>query len=401
MVKDLQKKFVLVTMLYLTIVIAVLILADTLYSAHLDDLNTRDLLEWIASGNILFGTDEEIDSEMTLQEIEEEDIPIVGVILDNEGKVIFQKFLGESCEKTVDKNVVDRIADQPDDSYKTGSYIYSKRKLKSGNTLIVFMDTSSHEHSCLRVIYAALIIAVAIAILFFITLNLSRYVTEPARKALEREKQFISDASHELKTPLGAISVNAQALELDEKNSIYIRNIVSETSRMNRLIERLLTLSRLEENDEKNDRDFSLSDLLEEMILTYESVAYEKNAELIKDIQEAVTFRGDEDDIRQLIVILLDNAIKNTDEGGKIKVSFASDKNCIKLTVRNSGEIIKKDDLEHIFERFYTTDQSRSGGSFGLGLSIAQAIVNRHDGNISASSSEDEGTIFTVCFYHR
>ena len=262
----------------------------------------------------------------------------------------------------------------------------------------MLMDTSYHENAFVRALYTLLIASGGISVLLLITVYLSRYVTEPARKALEREKQFVTDASHELKTPLGAISANAQALEMNEGNIAYINNIISETSRMNRLIERLLTLSRIEEEVVPKRELFSLSEVLEEEILTYESVAFDKKRRMEYEIQESVKIRGDADEIRQLIVILLDNAIKNAGEGGKIEITLSQHNNEVLLSVRNNGELIKSNDMEHIFERFYTGDLSRHGDSFGLGLSIAKAIVDNHGGTIDASSNIEEGTVFVIRF---
>ena len=167
---------------------------------------------------------------------------------------------------------------------------------------------------------------------------------------------------------------------------------------MNRLIERLLTLSRIEEEVVPKRELFSLSEVLEEEILTYESVAFDKKRRMEYEIQESVKIRGDADEIRQLIVILLDNAIKNAGEGGKIEITLSQHNNEVLLSVRNNGELIKSNDMEHIFERFYTGDLSRHGDSFGLGLSIAKAIVDNHGGTIDASSNIEEGTVFVIRF---
>lgn len=388
-------------MLYLLSVVAVLFVADGLYSCYLDDLNTLDLLEWVASSNLLFGTDREIDEELGLQEIEEQENPIVGMILDPQGNIIYRRSIGDKEPGELPEDLLETILRLPSDCYKTGDYIFAKKTLKNGNRMIVLADTVSNDQNIQKNIYTILMIMGAVFILFMITVFLSYYVTEPARKAFEREKQFISDASHELKTPLGGIAANVQALDLDGKNSIYINNIISETNRMNRLIERLLTLSRLEENTRMNEAVFSLSEVMEEMLLTCESTAFERKIDLERTIAENVTIKGDEDEIRQLIVILLDNAIKNAGEGGSVNVLLLKKRDEIRIAVENTGEIIRKEDLEHIFDRFYTTDISRHGGSFGLGLAIAKAIVSRHNGTITVTSREEEGTVFRVCFNTR
>ncbi|MCR5788551.1 MAG: HAMP domain-containing histidine kinase [Lachnospiraceae bacterium] len=398
MVKSLRRKFVLITMLYLLSVVAVLFIADGLYSSYLDDLNTRSLLEWVVSSNLLYDTDKKIDEELGFQEIEEQENPIIGLIVDPDGNVTYRRYIGDNKSDELPEDVIRTILCMPADRYKAGNFVFTRKMLKNGDMLIVLMDTSFHEENVSKRVYTALIIMGAIFILLLITVALSYYVTEPARKAFEREKQFISDASHELKTPLGAIGANVQALDLDKKNGIYINNIISEINRMNRLIERLLTLSRLEESGKVDETAFSLSEIMEEMLLTYESAAFERKIVLNRIIQEDVRMKGDEDEIRQLIVILLDNAMKNAGENGSIDVSVFNNKEGIHIVLKNTGKIIKETDLEHVFDRFYTTDLSRHGGSFGLGLAIARAIVSRHNGTISATSSEEEGTVFLVCF---
>ena len=213
---------------------------------------------------------------------------------------------------------------------------------------------------------------------------------------MEAQKGFITNASHELKTPLGAISVNAEALKISKEDSLHVKNILSETARMNRLVENLLTLSKLDESKETEKKEFSLSDVVQEMCLTYESVAYEKNRRLCADIEDSIIINGNSDEIRQLLAILLDNAIKNSDENGLITLNCHKDVSTAQITVTNSGRGISEADLGHIFERFYTSEQSRNSGSFGLGLAIASEIVKRHGGKIEASSIPDKETVFTV-----
>ena len=134
------------------------------------------------------------------------------------------------------------------------------------------------------------------------------------------------------------------------------------------------------------------------MCLTYESVAFEKGREFSFDIEEKIILYGNSDEIRQLIAILLDNAIKNSESGGKLSLECYKGASGTKIKVSNTGPGIKEDDLEHIFDRFYTTDQSRNSGSFGLGLSIAKEIVSRHDGTINVASVPDKKTVFTIIF---
>lgn len=401
MIKALRKKYIAVTMIYICIVFAILYAANSIYSNYCFDMDSLSLLEWVAASGELLDRDEEVRDDRLYEHIEAQENPISGVVVDSSGNILYQKHLSGDSANEIDVSTIEAILSQPKDEFRYKRFLYITEPLNNGESLIVLIDTSYHENVSFRVAYSILIVLIGVALLFLITARLSRCVTEPARKALEREKQFVSDASHELKTPLGAISVNAQALDMDEKNIVYVKNIISETMRMNRLIERLLTLSKIEEEGAVNKHPISLSEISEEVILTYESVAFDKKINLQYEMQKSVMIRGDEDEIRQLVVILLDNAIKNAGEGGYIDIALSAEHGDILLSVRNSGAVINAQDMEHIFERFYTTDKSRHGDSFGLGLSIAKAITDNHGGTISASSSPEEGTTFRVHFEHQ
>lgn len=165
---------------------------------------------------------------------------------------------------------------------------------------------------------AALIIT-AFCLLLLVSVFLSRFVTEPAKKALEREKQFISDASHELKTPISAIILNAQAMYGIAERNKYMDNILSEAERINRLIKRLLILAYADESENRVEKSkFSLSESCEEIALPFESAAFENKIDFSYDISENIFYNGNCEDIKQVISILLDNAFKYTPQNGKI-----------------------------------------------------------------------------------
>ena len=272
--------------------------------------------------------------------------------------------------------------------------MYTVKDLSDGNKLIVLQDTSNKSNAATRAFGTALII-LGVGALALLTFFLSKFITEPARKALEREKQFVSDASHELKTPISAISINAQALEMESDN-INVKNILSETKRMNSLIEKLLTLSKYEKTPIKDKEICSMSDILNEISLTYESIAFEKEIGYQYEIEDGITVRGDEDELKQLAVILIDNAIKNTEPLGLVTINLSKQNNHCVFEVKNTGKGIAEKDLPHIFERFYTLSNSRSDNSFGLGLPIAKSIAERYKGTITVNSVINEETVFTV-----
>lgn len=396
MIKALRKKFVIVTMSLMVVVFGLLASSYYVYNWYWNNAETSLMLDWVAESGVFTSETYDVEKEKMVFDISENDNPIIGMILTPEGEIISKKVIGDSNELTIPEDSLETILMKGRSSYKAGKYIYSYNTLPDDQLLIVAMDPSYYGNSAYKYLSGLGIIVLGLSVLLLITLLLSRFVTEPARRALLREKQFISDASHELKTPLGAISINAQALASEVTDNIHMKNILSESDRMGRLIEKLLTLSQLEEGNDSPKATFSLSETCEEMILTYESIAFEKHIEYEYLVEPAINLLGNEDEIKQLLAILIDNAIKNTPEMGKITLCCLKRGDRIILEVKNTGEGISPDDLPHVFERFYTSDRSRENKSFGLGLAIAQAITARHEGQISVHSTQGKETTFTV-----
>ncbi|MBO4909563.1 MAG: HAMP domain-containing histidine kinase [Lachnospiraceae bacterium] len=397
MEKSIRKKFVIVTTIMMTALIAILWIGNYIYQ---DFWYERDMLR--LAGILLegeaFDDQTPINSDLIFDEIIEDE-PIIYVVADEDRNIISKQIIGTNDAKIyIPDKVIYKMLNADSDRYKINGYVFSCRSNSDGTISLVALKPGMYDGTLRKIIGRIILISGGIVLIILISFILSRFVTLPAREALEREKRFISDASHELKTPLGAISINAEALDISGKDSVYVKNILSETARMNRLIENLLTLSKLEESKLDEKKAFSLSDVVQEMCLTYESVAFEKGREFSFDIEEKIILYGNSDEIRQLIAILLDNAIKNSESGGKLSLECYKGASGTKIKVSNTGPGIKEDDLEHIFDRFYTTDQSRNSGSFGLGLSIAKEIVSRHDGTINVASVPDEKTVFTIIF---
>lgn len=392
----LRKKFVIVTMSMMCIITGIFFICTHFYYQYWFDMDTLKFVRWITDSGVLLN--ESSDSVgMKLIENNAEYNSITAFIVSEDGDIIDGDFINNS-QPSVSKNMIHKILENKNDKWKIKSYIYDVKKLSDSQYLIVLADIKNNENNFFRYMSAFVLITVGVLVLFCITLYLSGFVTKPAKAAMQREKQFIADASHELKTPLGAISINAQALSSTIDDDKHIRNIISESNRMSRLIERLLTLSRLDENAVIPPTAFSLSSCVEEMALTYESVSYDKGAAYSYDIAENISFYGNEDDIRQLMAILIDNAIKNTEPSGNINISLTENTGRITIKVKNTGKGISSEDIPHIFERFYKSDSSRSECSFGLGLAIAKAVAERNSGSISVQSEVNGVTCFMVEF---
>lgn len=398
MARDLRRKFVIVTMALMIILFSALLTAFYFYNRYWNDLDTLQSVEWIADSGVFLYQAQKDDVRMLAETISDDDNPVIGLIVDNKGTVLNRQAIGKSEPKPVSDEIVNGILSAKEGEWKCRSFIFSVKRIDTEKQLIVLADTSFEKEKGVRILVNVLLLVIGIALLTFVSFYLSRFVVIPAERSLQREKQFITDASHELKTPLGAISINAQALAVGDSENIHVKNIVSETRRMNRLIERLLTLARLDEEPSVLKQHCDLSAAVFEMVLTYESVAFEKQIDYRYEIDEGISIKGNEDELKQLTAILLDNAIKHTEQRGTIQISLR--KGLLKsrgiLSIRNSGDIISLKDLPHVFERFYSGQDQKRGDSFGLGLAIAKTIVEHHKGKITVQSEEDGYTTFFV-----
>lgn len=396
MVKKLRNKFVLVTTTLMVVVLGSLLIINTSYNNYWNDIEIVDMLEWISNSGIFTMQKDTAVNEDLVEDMTEEDKPIIGMILDQNKMILKKQVIGRGKNVPIPKEIIEKMCVYKQEESKIGKYYYVYSELDAGKVLLVIMDATVNEHLIVKILCSVGLITCGISVLILITLFLSRFVTEPAEQSLLREKRFISDASHELKTPLGAISINAQALQLTDKNNLYINNIISESERMNRLIERLLTLSKLDEVEEVEKQEINLSDICEEMALTYESVAFENDVDFQYELEPDICMRGNGDEIRQLLAILIDNAIKNAEKHGHVSLQCHFVKKQREIIVKNTGNFIDAEDLSHVFDRFYTSDTSRKSNSFGLGLAIAKSIVERHNGTIDVKSIAGKETIFTV-----
>jgi two-component system sensor histidine kinase CiaH len=229
---------------------------------------------------------------------------------------------------------------------------------------------------------------------------LSGRIVKPFSENYEKQKQFITDAGHELKTPLTIIDADAEVLEMDIGENEWLHDIKSQTKRLAQLTNSLILLSRMEEQPQVEKIEFPISDLAEEVLETFQALAKTHNKMISGQIEPMLSVTGDEKAIRQLITILLDNAVKYSDDRGEIELSLKKQKNMIHLGVFNTVESISREDLMHLFDRFYRADKSHNSqtGGYGLGLSIASAIVNTHKGKITASTQDGKSLLIMVTF---
>ena len=278
-------------------------------------------------------------------------------------------------------------------------FLYTEQ---TGEALYVFADMSNEIATMQHLIVDVMLISV-IAFLVFLLLSvfLSRWAVKPVEKAWSQQQQFIADASHELKTPLTVILTNAELMWDNELEPDWQRqcvgNVLDMSRRMRILTEEMLNLARGENmQEELMEEQVPLDRILDDAALSFEALFFEQGLELETELAQDICVKGNETQLRQLAEILLDNAQKYALPGVvELKLVKNGSRNCV-LTVSNPAEPVSKEELEHLFERFYRIDKARnSDGSFGLGLSIAEGIVRRHRGNITASYADNRLT-FTV-----
>jgi len=244
-------------------------------------------------------------------------------------------------------------------------------------------------------------VIISLLVLGFVTLFsfiLSKKAVAPMVQAYEKQNAFITDASHELKTPLAIINTSADVLEMENGESKWTGNIHKQINRLNGLIGNLISLTKLEESDDLEKLDFSFSDVLNDCVMDVKDYATSLDKNIVTDIEKGISFKGDEKLIRQVIGILFDNAIKYAREKSDINVQLKKQNKKIVFTVENEADNLEIKNYNILFERFYRADSSRNSktGGYGIGLSIAQSIVLKHKGKISADSVDGERIVFTV-----
>ncbi|MBP2630617.1 MAG: phoR 1 [Firmicutes bacterium] len=284
-------------------------------------------------------------------------------------------------------------------------FTYLRTYLPEENyTLIVFNDKSEQEERMNQLITHLLLVGLVCSLLsFFASFFLAKHAIKPIQTSLEQQNSFVSDASHELRTPITIIQTNldiikgASSHETIADNEKWLSNIQDETTAMTELINSLLFLARADANQQLMEKEyFPLNPTVLDAIHPFEVIAKKNNITLTTDMNGPMTALGDAIRLKQVLTILIDNAIRHTPEHGSVVAGCHSKDDAIYITVTDTGEGIAKENQHKIFDRFYQVDESRHKGGSGLGLSIAKWIIEQHGGSISVSSTLGNGTIFTI-----
>lgn len=409
MLSKLRRRFTLDTMVLTLIVLigstALLIVASYTYSRNNANDTMGDILDKVTVSSTGLGS----------EQVEWKDETAI-LLLSEDGEVLDMVCPDRSFRKSVEENL-DQIgafvysAEKESGIVATQPMRYLKQPLKGVGTKVALMNRASETEA----IYFQfrLYIGLAFIILIFILIlcdYLARRAILPVDEAIRTQQQFIADASHELKTPLTVILANLDIISANRDLTVreserWIDNTKSEAKRMSKLVNEMLFLARSDAAMDMhyNFRLINFSDAVDEVVLTTEALAFERNITLESDLAEEALVVGDFERLKQVIMILVENATKYVNEGGRIDVKLTAvpRRNCL-LTVTNTGDPIPPDKSAHIFDRFYRVEESRvrEKGGYGLGLSIAQNILQKHNGEIKLDFSNESGTCFSVKLPH-
>ena len=267
----------------------------------------------------------------------------------------------------------------------------------SPETVIGLINASSNLYSVFTMILISIVIGVlSFLLVLLIIIFASKRAVKPIAESYTKQKQFVTDAGHELKTPLTVISANNELLRMLYGESEWFDSIDKQVAKLNSLVQSLITLAKMDEEQKPVFDSFNLSDAVYDTAKSFENLLHSRGRLITFDIEENITYLGDESKIRQVVSILMDNAAKYCDEKGKVAVHLKTDRQ-IRLQIINDYSAATEEDLEKVFERFYRADKARtSAGSYGLGLSIAKSIVELHKGEIRAKALENSRVMFEV-----
>ncbi len=266
----------------------------------------------------------------------------------------------------------------------------------NGSPAVIFLDCYESIMFCnmaIRLVATTVLLIAAILTLIFVFF--SKPIVKPFVENARKQKQFITDASHELKTPLAIISANAEVLAYKNGSNTWIENIISQTERMNKLVADLLTLVKMDEIRDFSMEEVDFSSLTSEVVNSFKEVFAQKNADIQVEISDNITLNGNTDQLKQFLSTLTENAAKYVNDGGRVSVSLRqSGKNAV-FKIYNTAEISEKIDCKRLFDRFYRLDSSHSSetGGSGIGLSLARRIAEQHGGTLSAKQDADG-----ICF---
>ncbi len=409
MIKKLQRKFIMITMMSLTLVMVLVVGSINIINFYQMDHRVNGAIKILSDNHGKFPKFERGGPPKGK--------PGFGFQMNEETPFETRYFTVEAREDgsvwEIDTSHIAAVSSEDAISYsnkvmetgKNSGYedIYKYVVVKqSYGFMIIFIDCRSQIQTVKLFLLISCGVALMTLLLVFLLVSVfSRRAMKPFIVSMEKQKQFITDAGHEIKTPLAIISANTDVLELTGGENEWITSIRNQTGRLDKLVKNLLMLSKMDEDNIKlMFHEFDISQAVSEIAGSFEALAETQNKKLQLEIQPGLTIYGDEGSIHQLISILTDNALKYSDPNGIVKISLSAAKKGVKLEVYNTTEDMDMENLNQLFDRFYRVDSSRSRetGGYGIGLSIAKSIAEAHHGRISVKSEDGKSICFTVIF---
>lgn len=408
MINKLRKRFILIAMCSIILVLVVIMGTINIASYREMSRGADFMLELLAenggffpqSGNPMQHDGKPYESVPGISVETPYETRFFMVETDADGDVIYSNTRSVAAvdEETAENYAAKVLANGRENGYLE-NYRYLVTKSDSGS-MIIFLDRTREIASFKSFLATSgLVSLIGIAAVFILVLIFSRKAIKPIADSYEKQKRFITDAGHELKTPLTIIDASNEVLELEQGESQWTKSIRNQVRRLAELTESLVSLSRMDESGNVLQMvEFSLSDAVSETAETFVAPA-KKNGKTIEiDVEQNITYTGDENAIRKLVSILVDNAIKYSSADARIKVSLERNGKNRVIACRNPVDVIEKGDLEILFERFYRGDGSRGQqtSGYGIGLSLARAIAESHKGKISARSEDGASVVVTA-----
>ena len=406
MIKKLQQKFILIAMISLFLVIIFIVGVINSVMAYKINEQADFLLRILSENNgefpqneIMLKQDKNWITRMVISEETRFETRYFTVFSAYDGTVKVDIDNIAAISAIDAKEYADYIIDTGRKTGYSGSYKYLVSEREEG-VLVIFVDCNLLQETQDSILFISFVIAgVSLLIMFLLVSFFSKKAIQPLLENVEKQKQFITDASHEIKTPLAIISANTDVLEITLGKNQWLESTRNQTLRLNELVKDLLTLSKMEEQNEVMMRtSFSMSDMVKRIAEPFASIAESSNRTFELQVEPDLQLLGDQNGIEKLISVLVDNAMKYATEQGVIQVVLKKQGKYIKLEVCNSCELDSNVKLNRLFDRFYRMDSSRAretGGS-GIGLSIAKAIVDSHKGKIRAYLKNDQVICFSV-----
>ena len=412
MIKTLQKKFIFTAMTAVSVLLLILLGAINIANIVIVRTETEKTLTMISEADGRFDhiqppTDYTPPFELKVKPKDERDKFLSSnffiVRLNTSGQVVFTDV---SRTSLVDEASAEKLAlkvfSEEINSGKTGKYRYQISGSRvNGETVIVFLDTSEEIFSYVRILFLSGGMGIVCWILMLLmVIFLSKKAILPIAQNMEKQKQFVTNAGHEIKTPLAIILANTDAMELYNGENKWSRNIREQTLRLNGLMKNLLFLAKMDEGAaELIKENISFSELIYENVQAFTEPLRLRGITLQTKIQSNVIICANKEQMSHLLSILLDNASKYTNDNGTVVVSLQKNDRHIQLLIKNSCEKLPDTTPSRLFDRFYRNDKARTqkNGGYGIGLSVAQSIVEANKGSISAEYEADNFISFTIC----